>query len=56
MRPSPAAVTRALRLVGGGAEFSDQMVAEPAAVAGCTQILTFDRGVSRHAGMTSLAG
>jgi predicted nucleic-acid-binding protein len=45
-------VMRALRVFAAGkADFADCLIERAASVAGCTQTMTFDVGVSKHAGM-----
>ena len=46
-------VIRALRIFGDGkADFADCLIERSATSAGCTQVMTFDSGASKHAGMT----
>lgn len=52
---SPELVHAALRLAAArGADFADAVIAGSAAAAGCSAIVTFDRGAARSAGMTLL--
>jgi predicted nucleic-acid-binding protein len=47
---------RALRVFGQGkADFADCLIERSASGAGCTHIMTFDVGASKHAGMTLIA-
>jgi predicted nucleic-acid-binding protein len=49
-------VMRALRVFDEGkADFADCLIERSAAGAGCTQIMTFDVGASKHAGMALIA-
>lgn len=49
-------VMRALRVFGQGkADFADCLIERSASGAGCTHIMTFDVGASKHAGMTLIA-
>ena len=46
-------VVRALRVFGEGkADFADCLIERSATSAGCNQVMTFDVGASKHAGMT----
>jgi predicted nucleic-acid-binding protein len=46
-------VVRALRVFEDGkADFADCLIERSATSAGCTQVMTFDVGASKHAGMT----
>jgi predicted nucleic-acid-binding protein len=49
-------VMRALRVFGQGkADFPDCLIERTASSAGCDQVMTFDVGASKHAGMTLIA-
>jgi predicted nucleic-acid-binding protein len=46
-------VARALRAFSSGkADFADCLIERSATSAGCTHVMTFDIGASKHAGMT----
>ncbi len=46
-------VLRALRVFDGGkTDFADCLTERTAVSAGCEQIMTFDTGAAKHAGMT----
>jgi predicted nucleic-acid-binding protein len=50
-----AAVRAAIELAERGADLADALVVESARRIGCTEVVTFDRGAVRQAGMRLLA-
>lgn len=50
----PEAARNALRLTRDGADFADALIAQVCNRAGCTGVMTFDRGAVRHTAMSLL--